>query len=526
MKKLCLIRSPALPVYHDVDIKGDPMLCAFIGYLNSIQYTEINYSVFDFQLDKSIDYAALTKNKFDCYIIAARDVGESYRYSIRLANLLARDTKALIVLYGQVAPLRFMKNIDLSVKIVNQSEQELAETLGISTNGSKFNKNLRYLSYYDKINLEPWQRNRLKGVIETTRGCPYKCNFCFINAGDNYEKKWQVRPNDMIIEDLKAYTDLGIRKFVFLDSEFLGANPRYHQQKKELLHRMINEIGPIQYMALCRADTLLMFNQFELLKQSGLNKVLVGIESLYQPDLDYLRKDSTVEKMMVAIQKLIEHEIECCLTYLTFNKNTTAEGLRTNLKRIETLYQHPNARYLGMPNFSFNMEIVRQEEARDMKDMSDTTYILPLLQARGQVNTEQVCFPNHLEPLIEIYRLLQYEWVVKKCELVRYKNSASKETVFLINEWFSSLGLFCVRLMRHYLDLFENGLLTVTSIGSKYRDELFAFYQDFYQTLPEETRNLATYEHAKSLDYVNKVSIADHGWDHIIPNYDVELSDA
>ena len=75
------------------------------------------------------------------------------------------------------------------------------------------------------------QEVRKKGAIETTRGCPYKCRFCFISSGDNYEKRWLVRPNKTILRDLKQYIDMGITKFVFLDSEFLGANPVYHQQK-------------------------------------------------------------------------------------------------------------------------------------------------------------------------------------------------------------------------------------------------------------------------------------------------------
>lgn len=513
--KVCLVRPPALPAYQDTDIKEDPMLTSFLGYLFAIGFKKDNIAVYDYQLDRTITYEDLTKIKFDHYIIAARDLGESYRYSIRVSEKLSIDTTAKIWLYGQVAPLRYLKSLPSRVALVNQDEKELAKALGLKSNGPEFTKNLQCQPYFDYLNLDEWQKNRKKGAIETTRGCPYKCKFCFISAGKNYAKRWQVRPIDCIINDLKNYIEDGIRSFVFLDSEFLGANSAYHEQKEFFLHRIIEELPEIEYMSLCRADTLLMFDKFGLLKQSGLKKVLVGVESLYQPDLDALKKDSTVEKMMEAISQLISNEIECCLTFLTFHRNTTLQGLRENLNNVQKLYSHPNARYLGMPNFSFNMEVVRGEYSQEnMQDLSNVTYIKPLLEARSQPNT-QVCFPVFLEPLIEIYRLLQYEWVVKKCELIHAKQKASKLTIEKINNWFSGLGQFCVTIMLDYLGKFENNELTFNTL-EKEKENLFISFRNYYSNLPSELRGLATYDtHAREIDYKQHLEIEDHGWDKV-----------
>lgn len=522
---VCLIRPPALPAYQDTDIKEDPMLTSLLGYFSSISLPERNVSIFDFQLDRSICYEDLLNKKYKYFVVVARDLGEGYRYAIRVAYKLFEDTEALIFLYGQVAPLRHMNVENQRIKIVNQSEPELVEHMGLSIQGSHFKKDLRYKSYFDHINLDSWQKKRLKGAIETTRGCPYKCKFCFISAGQSYEKRWQTRPVDMIMDDIKDYLSRGISNFVFLDSEFLGANPSYHDQKRDLLNRIIDELPPIQYMTLCRADTLMAFNEFDLMKKSGFKKVLVGVESLYQPDLDTLRKDSTVETMKQSIRQLIEHEVECCLTFLTFHRNTTIEGLKENLRHIRELYQHPNAKYLGMPNFSFNLEIVRGEaEEIEFNDLSDLTYLKPLLDSRGQVEKEKACFPTDMEPLIEVFRLLEYEWVVKKCGLIRAKQSGDLDVKSKINEWFSSLGLFCIDIMDSYINIYEAGKLNFSQLF-KAKEDIFEKYRTYNSILPKELQSLATYDaHAKGIDYSQNLDLEDHGWDDVIPPCQKELS--
>lgn len=516
--KVCLVRAPALPRYHDIDIKEDPMLTALLGYFSSINLSDECWDVYDFQLEKNASYSDLLKQKYSHYVIAARDVGESYRYSLRLANLLSDDTQAAIYLYGQVSPLRNRPDIGERVTIVNQSEPELAKHLGIDATGAHFTKDLSYKSYYPFIKLESWQETRRKGVLETTRGCPYKCKFCFINTGQSYERRWQVRPNETIIADIKSYLEVGIDQFTFLDSEFLGRNKKHYHEREKLLDYIITELPPIKYMILCRADTLLTFDRYDLLKKSGLNKVLVGVESFYQPDLDFLQKDTTVAKLRASIINLIERDIECCLTFLTFHRNTTIEGLRANLTVVKELYAHPKARYLGMPNFSFNMEVIRGDTVGSvpMEELTDVTYLKPLLEARGQVDSNSVCFSAALEPLIEIYRILQYEWVVKKCELIRAKAMLAPSEQEQIALWFNKLGHFCIEVMSHFLDVFESGALTFKTLKEQ-SEVLFEQYRSFYQVLPNNLKELATYDHFSSIDYDSALLMADHGWDNIIP---------
>ena len=515
-KRICLVRPPALPYYHDTDIKEDPILTSFLGYLSSIDWPLQEVGIFDFQLTKKIEYHDLIRDKYTDYVLATRDVGESYHYSMRLARLLHKDTNANIWLYGQVSPLRFIKNLTDRINIVNHSEVELASRIGIPCNGSHFTKDLVSVSYFDRIHLEPWQIERKKGCIETSRGCPYSCNFCFISLGDSYEKRWQLRPNNEIIKDIKQYTNEGIKNFVFLDSEFLGSSPKHHALRKELLERIIKEVPKISYMILCRADTLLKFNEFDLLKKSGFSKILVGVESLYQPDLDSLNKQAKLDDLINCVCKLIEHEIQCCLTFITFNKNTTIKSIKKNLEQLDLLYNHPKAAYLGMPNFSFNLEVMRHSQKNDKQKLSNNTYIKPILWARGQVNYDVAEFPVEMESLIEIYRMLQYEWVVKKNVLLRCKRNVSNVDQNKIAAWFSQLGKFCIENMREFLEHYEKKELTLANM-KKYIKVLKENYTNFYKVLPEALQALETFDHSENIDHSKEILFEDHGWDKKIP---------
>jgi radical SAM superfamily enzyme YgiQ (UPF0313 family) len=510
MKRIALVRPPYVPRYNDTDIREDPILTALNGYLDSI-VLKVEVDFFDFHLDQHLKAQDLIKKYYSDYVVVVRDLGESYKYSLKLAYELEQYTPSNIYLYGQVAPLRKINDLPKRIIIVNQYEQELASHLGISPNGTNF-LNLRYIPYFHKIHLSDWQKKRLKGVIETSRGCPFSCKFCFISVGQSYEKRWQVRNNDQIIADLKHYYSLGISKFTFLDSEFLGMNLRHHQLRKDLLQRIIKELPLIKYMILCRADTLNKFADYDLLKASGLYKVLIGVESLYQPDLDMLNKNSNVNEMKKAILSLIDREIECCLTFLTFHRGTTVDGLEKNINEIEELYQNKNSKYLGMPNFSFNMEIDRSNSNMDQDFLSDKTYLNVLINSRWQLHSKPT-FDNQLEPLAEVYRILQYEWVVKKAEILRNVKFMNKADNSKVDAFFGNLGLFCIKQMRYFLNEYKFGRLSMDNLHIA-KEKLFKEYSKLYKCLPKDYRMLSTKEHADTLDYQNDIKAVDHGWDN------------
>ncbi|NER29492.1 MAG: radical SAM protein [Symploca sp. SIO1C4] len=516
MKKICFIRPPYVSSYNDNDVREETIITSFLGYLDSISY-EGATQIFDFHLDPSVSVQKILEYHSDVYIIAVRDVGDSYHYAMRIAASILNYTNAKVYFYGQVSPLRHYPELNSRVTIVNHSERQLAESLGLDTEGAHFESDLQYCSYFHSLNLDDWQNREKRGCIETTRGCEHKCSFCFINLGSNFEKKWQIRSGYAIVSDIKKYLDQGISKFVFLDSEFLGVRKVDHIEKTKLLNMIKDELPPIRYSIWNRADTLLKFNQFDLLKQSGLTKVLIGVESFFQEDLDILNKATKSEWIEEAIIQLINRHIYCCLTFMTFNRNTTVESLRCNLSTLERLHHQPNAKYLGVPHFTFNIEIARHNSDLD-NQLSEKTYLRQLTMYRGQVDKNHVVFSKEFEPLAEICRLLHYEWTMKKCRLNRSVKDSDSKTKYMVDNWFERLSLFCIEQLQKFLAWHEEGSLNYENLAQA-RDELYRSLHNYHREfLPFNLSELETFEnHASLIDYKGTLERESHGWDEKIP---------
>ena len=66
--------------------------------------------------------------------------------------------------------------------------------------------------------------------IETTRGCPYNCDFCSVTAF--YGSKIRHRPIDQVVRQLAEFKD---KMIFFVDDNIVG-QPEYARQLLEKLH--------------------------------------------------------------------------------------------------------------------------------------------------------------------------------------------------------------------------------------------------------------------------------------------------
>lgn len=496
---LCIVRAPHQYRYDVLNVAEEPIIGYLLGYFEAIGFS--GYEVFDFHLHRGTTTQDLLQDRFSGYVFSLRETGENTHYVRRLCRAIAQHTDRPIWIFGQVARLGRFDDWPPQVRIVHRSERHLAEALGLPANGPDFENGLRLKSYARRDSLNAQHSRRFKGVIETTRGCHFGCSFCFINQGKNYDKRWQVRPNEAILADLRAYRDAGVRDIVFYDSEFIGNDPADHAGRVDLLARIADELPGTRFKIYCRADTLLRFGEFDLLKRAGLVQVFIGAESLHQPDLDALKKRLRVETILACIEALKSQDIYCNLSFIVFNRNTTLDSLQVNLDRIDELLK-TKPRLLGVPSFTFSFESDWRGKAAkaERPPLSSRTYIGHDLAQKEQPFGAQI-FDAALEPLMELYRLLAYEWSKKLVELNLARDFATMEERAQIGSWFAGLGKFCATEMRRWLDLFRQGRVTLDNLDLM-REELFLAVRDYYDVLPLRLRELVTYAgHASSIDY-------------------------
>lgn len=139
--------------------------------------------------------------------------------------------------------------------------------------------------------------------IATTRGCPYKCNWC---AKPIYGNRYNSHSPEYIAKHIEFLRmSYGVRRFWMCDDIF-GLKPNWVQQfNLELKQRKLS----ISYYIQSRVDLLLKEDNIDALAESGLEEVWVGAESASQKILDAMDKGTKVEQIYQATHLLKKKNI-------------------------------------------------------------------------------------------------------------------------------------------------------------------------------------------------------------------------
>lgn len=154
--------------------------------------------------------------------------------------------------------------------------------------------------------------------IATTRGCPYKCNWC---AKPIYGNRYNSHSPKYIVQQIKFLSKaFNVNRFWMCDDIF-GLKPNWVQEFNTALKE---ENLNISYYIQSRADLLLKEDTIDALAESGLEEVWIGAESGSQKILDAMDKGTTVDQIYTATRLLKEKNIRIAFFiqfgYLTENK--------------------------------------------------------------------------------------------------------------------------------------------------------------------------------------------------------------
>lgn len=137
--------------------------------------------------------------------------------------------------------------------------------------------------------------------LETSRGCPFACDFC--SAEDDY----RVWSPDRVIEELKYYKYHGIKELRLVEDQFLTDVRRGEVIAEKMLsadlHFDINLGNGV------RADRCTR-KFLELFKQAGLYQTGAGFESGDQDTLDSMKKSLPIQKSLDVMNLFREVGIE------------------------------------------------------------------------------------------------------------------------------------------------------------------------------------------------------------------------
>jgi radical SAM superfamily enzyme YgiQ (UPF0313 family) len=143
--------------------------------------------------------------------------------------------------------------------------------------------------------------------VQTTRGCPWRCDFCASNVMLN--KPYRKRPVEHVVRDIRAIKQLERRPFV----EFADDNTFVdHQWGQELCRQLIPE--RIKWFTETDISVAANDQLLSLMRESRCKQVLIGLESPEKASLDGIEQKSNFKSRqrldyLSAIENIQSHGI-------------------------------------------------------------------------------------------------------------------------------------------------------------------------------------------------------------------------
>lgn len=138
--------------------------------------------------------------------------------------------------------------------------------------------------------------------VQTSRGCPYDCEFCSVTG--MFGKKYRFRSTENIIQELRQYNHR--KNSIFFYDDHFTANRR---RTKLLLESMIKEKFKFKWSTQVRADLAKDLEMVKLMKKAGCHTLYIGLESVNPRSLSEMKKRQTVEDVIHAVRIIRRNRI-------------------------------------------------------------------------------------------------------------------------------------------------------------------------------------------------------------------------
>lgn len=162
-----------------------------------------------------------------------------------------------------------------------------------------------------------------------SRGCPHRCLFC------NSDGTLRERSIPNILAEIELLVEkYGVKDILFYDEDLTGGTDKRMNSPRleEFCRRLIERKYDLTWSGNARADHVagMDVKTLELMKKAGCWKLLFGLESGVQKNINTLRKGFTVEQARHAVEKTARAGIRpFCVFMFGIPGETYEEGLET-----------------------------------------------------------------------------------------------------------------------------------------------------------------------------------------------------
>lgn len=141
--------------------------------------------------------------------------------------------------------------------------------------------------------------------FESSRGCPWRCGFCYINSF--YSSKWKTFSPQIVIERIKDLVEKhNVKSVYFTDDEMAIDTKRFEAIVDGLLDANLDISWGTQGIRIDTMERIMTHhsNLLDKMYKSGNKQIEIGLESGSERILNLIQKDLTRAKMDDIIKKL------------------------------------------------------------------------------------------------------------------------------------------------------------------------------------------------------------------------------
>ena len=192
-----------------------------------------------------------------------------------------------------------------------------------------------YRDFYPDLDIFPFPDRQLFNYkynfhsVIGTRGCPFSCMFC--NSSANYKHTYRLRSPENIAGEISQIIDqYGHEKYFAFSDDSFNLNKEWvlsvcHQLKEFNIRWWIRGVRP----------SLVTEDVADALAEAGCFGSAVGIESVNNNCLKFIRKQTTFEDMFKGCQLLMERGINVNGQFIIGNPKDTFESFKKALAQAE-----------------------------------------------------------------------------------------------------------------------------------------------------------------------------------------------
>ncbi|WP_052134614.1 B12-binding domain-containing radical SAM protein [Sphingomonas sp. 37zxx] len=136
------------------------------------------------------------------------------------------------------------------------------------------------------------------GSVETSRGCPFDCEFC--DVWKKFGRKMRTKPVPQVLDEIRTLERIGMKRIYLATDNFIGA-PKYAKEVLRALAPMNRQFRyPMSFMAELTLTLAQDTEMMALLAQANFTRVLIGLESTNEDSLKETRKRQNLRGDMIA----------------------------------------------------------------------------------------------------------------------------------------------------------------------------------------------------------------------------------